>query len=162
MEPPTDGVAKGFVSPGGSITIPGNDPATVSLPNDGGEGAPVEITQGTGSFCNGPCTGTTTTIQPFDGYTDPNFPIHLTLEYNFPDSPSSLTDAADAYGATIYKNTNPALPNSGSTVPFCTTTGIAIPSPCISGRTIQQPSFNVFKVTFEIVYLSGDPKFGRR
>jgi hypothetical protein len=47
-------------------------------------------------------------------------------------------------------------------VPFCTTPGIAIPSPCISARTITQPSPNVFKVTFTIVYLSGDPKFGRR
>ena len=43
----------------------------------------------------------------------------LDLTYNFPDSPTSLTDAATAYGATIYKNTDPDNPSVGSVVPFC-------------------------------------------
>jgi uncharacterized repeat protein (TIGR01451 family) len=163
VEPEQDGVAKGFVSPGGSITIEGDDPATLSLPNTG-DGAPVLITQSEGgTFCGGEeCTGTTTTISDFDGYLDPLNPIHLVLEYNFPSSATSLADAADAYAATIYKNVDPENPNVGTAVPFCTTPLIAIPSPCVSSRAIEQPSMNTFVVTFEVVYLSGDPKFGRR
>ena len=163
VEEPVDGVAKGFVSPGGSITIEGDNPATLTLPNTG-EGAPVVITQGEGSFCNGPCVGPYTEIAPFEGYSDPNFPIELDLTFNFPASPTSLTEAADAYGATIYKNTDPESPNVGSVVPFCSVFGAgnAIPSPCVDARSISQPSFNSFVVTFKILYLSGDPKFSRR
>jgi len=164
VEEPTEGVSKGFVSPGGSITIPGDDPATLSLPNTG-PGAPVLITQGTGSFCDGPCDGTATTISDFPGYNDPNEPIHVELVYNFPASdPNSLTNAAIAFGQTIWKNTDPENPDVGSTVPTCTTpgSGNAFPSPCVDARTISQPSLGNFVVTFEIVYLSGDPKFARR
>jgi uncharacterized repeat protein (TIGR01451 family) len=164
VEAPTDGVAKGFVSPGGSITIPGDDPATLTLPNTG-PGAPVVITQGDGTFCDGPCDGTTTTISDFPGYNDPNEPIHVELVFNFPaDDPNSLTNAAIAFGQTIYKNTDPENPSVGSAVPVCTTpgSGNAFPSPCVDVRTISQPTSGHFVVTFEIVYLSGDPKFGRR
>lgn len=164
VEEPTDGVAKGFVSPGGSLTIPGDDPATISLPANVGDGAPVTITQGDGTFCNGPCDGTTTTISDFPGYTDPNEPIHLELVYNFPAGPTSLTDAATAFGQQIWKNTDPENPGVGSTVPACTTpnSGNAIPSPCVDTKSIDQPTPNTFVVKFQIVYLSGDPKFGRR
>jgi uncharacterized repeat protein (TIGR01451 family) len=163
VEAPTDGVTKGYVLPGGSLTIPGDNPATLSLPETG-NGAPVVITQGEGTFCNGPCEGPFTDIAPFEGYSDPNNPISLELTYNFPDSATSLTDAATAYGATIYKNVDPDNPGLGSTVPFCTTTGagIAVPAPCVDGRTITQVSPNSFEVTFTILYLSGDPKFARR
>jgi uncharacterized repeat protein (TIGR01451 family) len=163
VEAPVDGVAKGFVSPGGSLTIDGDNPATLTLPETG-EGAPVVITQGEGSFCNGACDGPFTEIQPFEGYSDPLFPIELDLTFNFPDSPTSLTDAASAYGATIYKNTDPENPTVGSPVPFCTTLGgaVAIPHPCVDARSIQQPSPNSFVVTFKILYISGDPKFARR
>jgi uncharacterized repeat protein (TIGR01451 family) len=163
VEAPTDGVSKGFVSPGGSLTIPGADPATLSLPNTG-DGAPVIITQGEGTFCDGPCDGTATTISDFPGYNDPNEPIHVELVYNFPDSPTSLTDAATAFGQQIYKNTDPDNPNVGSIVPICTTpgSGNAFPSPCLDGRSITQPTPNSFVVKFQIVYLSGDPKFARR
>ncbi len=164
VEAPTDGVAKGFVSPGGSLTIPGNDPATLSLP-DTGDGAPVVITQGNGTFCGGPCDGTTTTISEFTGYNDPNEPIHLELVYTFPASdPNSLTNAATAFGQQIYKNTDPGQPNVGSVVAACTApgSGNAFPSPCVDGKSISQPAPNSFVVKFQIVYLSGDPKFGRR
>jgi uncharacterized repeat protein (TIGR01451 family) len=163
VEAPEDGVTKGFVSPGGSLTTPGTDAATLSLPNTG-DGAAVIITQGAGTFCDGPCEGTTTTINDFDGYDDPDNPIRVRLEFDFPDSETSLEDAADAYAADIYKNTDPESPNVGSLVPFCATAGagVAIPSPCIDDRSLTQPSPNTFLVTFDIVYLSGDPKFGRR
>ncbi len=160
---PTDGVASGYVSPGGSITTSGDDPATLSLPNTG-NGAPVVITQGDGSFCDGPCDGTTTTINDFAGYSDPNAPIHLELSYTFPDSPTSLFDAATAFGQQVYKNDDPLNPTVGTVVPACTTpgAGVAIPHPCVDAKSITQPSPNTFVVSFEVVYISGDPKFGRR
>jgi uncharacterized repeat protein (TIGR01451 family) len=163
VEAPQDGVAKGFVSPGGSLTIPGDDPATLSLP-DTGDGAPVIVTQGDGTFCEGPCSGTATEISEFGGYSDPNQPIVLDLTYNFPASPTSLTDAATAFGATIYKNDDPGTPNVGVPVPFCSTlgAGVANPHPCVDGRTIVQTTPDTYVVTFKILYISGDPKFARR
>jgi uncharacterized repeat protein (TIGR01451 family) len=165
VEEPEDGVTKGFVSPGGSLTTSGTDPATLSLPNTG-DGAAVIITQGSGTFCDGPCTGTATTINDFGGYSDPANPIHVQLVFEFfdADEGDSLTDAADAYGATIYKNTDPENPNVGSVVPFCDTpgAGVAVPHPCIDGHSITQPTPNNFVVTFDILYVSGDPKFARR
>ena len=162
VEAPTPGVSKGFVLPGGSITISGDDPATLTLP-DTGSGAPVEITQDNGTFCDGPCTGPATSISDFGGYSDPNQPIQLLLTFTFPDSPTSLTDAATAYGATIYKNDTPD-PNAGVPVPACTTpgAGVAVPHPCVDAHTITQPSPNSFVVTFTILYISGDPHFAKR
>ena len=162
VEAPTPGVAKGFVLPGGSITIPGADPATLTLP-DTGSGTPVIITQGNGTFCDGPCTGPATSISDFGGYSDPNQPIQLVLTFNFPDSPTSLTDAATAFGSTIYKNDTPD-PNAGVPVPACTTpgAGVAVPHPCVDVHAITQPSPNVFVVTFTILYVSGDPHFAKR
>ena len=149
--------------PGDSITIPGSDPATVTLP-EGGAGAPIIITQGEGTFCDGPCTGPATTISDFPGYDDPNHPIHLTLTYNFPAGPTSLLDFATAFNSNIYKNDDPLHPSVGTPVPFCPTpgAGIATPHPCVDARTVQEPSFGTFILTFEIVYLSGDPTFARR
>ncbi|MEP6625140.1 MAG: hypothetical protein ABJC79_11895, partial [Acidimicrobiia bacterium] len=163
VEAPEPGVAKGFVLPGGSITIPGDNPATITLP-DTGDGAPIVITQGDGSFCDGPCDGPATTISDFPGYSDPLHPIRLTLTYTFPDAPDSLTRAATAFGATIYKNDDPMSPNVGAVVPTCTTpgSGVAIPHPCVDAHSIAQPTFNSFVVSFEVLYLSGDPRFSRR
>jgi uncharacterized repeat protein (TIGR01451 family) len=163
VEAPIDGVSKGFVSPGGSISISGADPATLTLPNTG-SGAPVAITQGAGTFCDGPCSGTATDISEFGGYSDPNQPIHLHLVYTFPDSPTSLTDAATAFGSTIYKNTDPNTPTVGTPVPSCSTPGggVAVPHPCVDAKTITQPSPNSFEVAFDVLYISGDPKFALR
>jgi len=163
VETPQPGVSKGFVLPGDSISITGANPAVLTLPNTG-PGAPVIMTQGDGAFCSGPCSGPATTISDFPGYSDPNQPIRLTLDYSFPDAPGSLLAAVTAYGSTIYKNVDPENPNVGSTVPFCALPGggIALPSPCVNGRSIDQPTFNSFVVGFEILYLSGDPKFARR
>ena len=163
VEAPTPGVSKGFVSPGGSITIPGHDPATVTLP-DSGPGAPIVITQGAGSFCDGPCSGPATTVSDFPGYDDPTHPIRLHLSFTFDGEGDNLTDAANAYGSTIYKNIDPLQPNVGTVVPFCSSVGagVAVPHPCIDAHTISQPTFNTFVVTFDILYISGDPTFARR
>jgi uncharacterized repeat protein (TIGR01451 family) len=159
VEAPQDGVSKGFVSPGGSLSIDGDNPATLTLPNTG-DGAPVVITQGDGTFCDGPCEGPTTTINDFSGYSDPNHPITLVLTYNFTD----ITAAADAYGATIYKNDDPENPSTGVPVAQCTTqgAGVAVPHPCVDAHTIAEPAFHEYVVTFTIRYISGDPSFGRR
>ena len=163
VEEPSPGVSKGYVGPGGSIETGGDDPARVQLPNTG-PGAPILLTQGPGSFCNGPCSGLATDISSFPGYDDPNHPIHLTLTYTFPDSPTSLTDAATAFGSEIYKNDDPSHPDVGVTVPLCDVqgSGIASPHACVDGHTITQPTPNSFVVTFEILYLSGDPRMARR
>ena len=168
VEAPQDGVSKGFVEPGGSLTIPGHDPATITLP-DTGDGAPVVITQGAGTFCNNlPCIGTTTNIAPFGGYSDPANPIHLTLTWTFnpgdPEStPDPLTAAAQAYNSTIYKHLDTDPPNVGTAVPDCAPTPrVATDYACIDGHTITQPSLNHFVVSFEFLYLSGDPGAGRR
>lgn len=163
VEIPDPGESSGFVVPGGSIDTGGDEPALLELPGSG-PGAPVIITQGAGSFCAGPCSGIATEISPFPGYDDPMHPIRLRLTYAFPDSPTSLTDAASAFGATIYKNTDPDHPEVGSIVPWCDTpgAGVAVPHPCVDGHTITQPTPNSFVVTFDIVYLSGDPRFARK
>ena len=163
VEAPSPGVSKGFVSPGGSITIPGPNPATVTLP-DSGPGAPIVITQGDGSFCGGPCAGPATTVSDFPGYDDPNHPIRLRLTFTFNGEGDNLTAAADAYGSTIYKNNDPVQPTVGTVVPFCSSVGagVAVPHPCVDAHTIAQPTFNSFVVTFDILYLSGDPTFARR
>jgi uncharacterized repeat protein (TIGR01451 family) len=163
VEAPAPGVSKGFVGPGDSIDTGGDEPALLTLPSTG-DGAPVLITQGPGTFCDGPCTGTATTISDFDGYDDPNHPIRLRLTFSFPSSPTSLTDAATAFGSTIYKNDDPDHPNAGVPVADCTNpgSGVAAPHPCVDGHTITQPTPNSFLVTFDIVYLSGDPRFALR
>ena len=75
-----------------------------------------------------------------------------------------MTDAATAFGSTIYKNDDPMNPNVGVPVADCTTqgAGVAVPHPCVDGKTIVQTSPNAFEVTFTIRYLSGDPSYGRR
>ncbi len=163
VEAPAPGVSKGFVSPGGSITIPGPDPATVTLPGSG-PGAPIVITQGDGSFCGGPCSGSATTISDFPGYDDPSHPIRLRLTFTFNGEGDNLTAAADAYGSAIYKNSNPMQPTVGTIVPFCSSVGagVAVPHPCVDAHTISEPSYHSFVVTFDILYVSGDPTFGRR
>jgi uncharacterized repeat protein (TIGR01451 family) len=163
VEAPSPGVSKGFVGPGGSIETDGDDPATVTLPPTG-PGAPILITQGPGTFCDGPCSGTATEISDFPGYSDPSNPIRLHLVYTFPSSPTSLTDAATAFGATIYKNDDPGHPSVGVPVADCAApgSGNATPHPCVDAHTITQPSSNSFVVTFDILYLSGDPRFAKR
>lgn len=163
VEAPQAGVSKGFVRPGDSISITGANPAVLTLPNTG-SGAPVIMSQGDGAFCDGPCAGPATTISDFPGYSDANHPIRLSLGYSFPAAPDSLLQAVLAFGSTIYKNIDPAHPNVGTMAPFCALIGggVAVPHPCVNRRTIEQPTPNSFLVSFEILYLSGDPKFGRR
>lgn len=157
---PQQGTGSGYVPPGGTITTGGDNPATITLPNTG-DGAPIVITQGSGTFCNGPCNDPVTTISPFAGYTDPNNPIKLTLEYDFTD----FGDAIQAASATYYKFDDTT--NTSSVVPKCTNqgAGVAVPSPCIDSITGAQDNSTdpvTFKVFVVVLYLSGDPRIGYR
>jgi uncharacterized repeat protein (TIGR01451 family) len=161
VEAEVDGVAKGFVLPGGSLTIPGNNPATVTVPNDpNSAGVPIEITQGTGTFCNGPCSGPATTISPFDGFTDPANPIKVVLNYSYPDTNAGLTQAAlDFNNSIIFKD-------DGTTVTpltTCTTPGNSNPGACVDGRDISRVESPTpgYVTTYTVLYLSGDPRFAR-
>lgn len=176
--PPEDATTSGFVLPGGSIDTGGDNPARVTLPNTG-DGAPITITQGPSDQCGGPCIGPATTVSDFPGYDDPNNPIRLVLDYTFP---NDLVGAAVAFASSnIYKDD---FVNPPAIVPDCnddpswsaaekaaaaerrmqrlgTQSGIASPSPCIDRRNITVDE-NIYTVTFEVLYLSGDPRFARR
>ena len=157
-------MSKGFVSPGGSLTIPGNDPATLSLP-DTGDGAPVIITQGDGTFCDGPCDGTATEISEFAGYSDPNHPIVLELTYNVPGQPDEPHGRRDGLRLDDLQEQQPGHSRTSaarSVLHRPRRRGKAIPHPCVDARSITQPTPNTFVVTFKILYISGDPKFARR
>jgi uncharacterized repeat protein (TIGR01451 family) len=168
----------GFVPPNGSIGTGGTNPATLTLPSRG-PGATVTLTQGTGDFCGGPCVGPATGVNSFDGYTDPNFPISLTLAYTEPNLARALHDYATS---TVYKQ---AGDQAGVKILDCandptwttaqkraaalrrllrlgTHSGIANPSPCIDARSIIALPHRQWQVTFTILYLSGDPHFARR
>ena len=175
------GSASGFVPPGGSIDTGGNNPAHLTLPNTG-PGAAITITQQpTGNtFCNGPCNGTATFISDFGGYPDPLHPINLKLTF----SDSGLIPALKDYAfSTIYKVRDNQV--VGVPVPDCrdnpnwtraqklfaalrrllrlgTQSGIANPAPCVDSRSITRVSNTLYKVTFEILYVSDDGGFARR
>jgi len=160
VEAVTDGVSKGFVLPGGSLTITGDNPATVTLPNVPGDGVPIEITQGSGTFCPSGCTGPATTISDFAGFTDPANPIKVELNFLYPDTNAGLTQAAlDFNNAIIYKD-------DGSTVTpltTCTTPGNSNPGACVDGRAISHVTSPTagYLTTYTVLYLSGDPRFAK-
>ena len=54
----------------------------------------------------------------------------------------TLTDAATAFGSTIYKNDDPLHPNAGTAVPACTTpgSGVATASAVAAARLIAAPT----------------------
>lgn len=151
----TSGVSA-LVPPGGSITTGGANPATVTLPPGPGEPVRIVISQGPGDFCNGPCTGTTTTVSDIPGYTDPNAPIVLTLEYNF----AGFSSAVAAAAGTFYKFENGA----SRRVERCSTPGVAIPAACIDGiaGTYNPDSRTPFRITVTVLLLSWDPRIGYR
>ena len=181
----TPGSVSGFVVPGGSLNTGGTDPANFSLPTTAGTGtgtgAPVTMTQGPGFFCNGACNGTTTTVTPVDGYTDPTHPVTVVLKFAYT---SLVTATGDYLHAAIYKFDD-ATETTGSVAADCkddpswtsgqkaaaavrrvarigTHSGIANPHPCIDARTINILGKNNFTVTFTVLYLSGDPHLGRK
>lgn len=179
----TPGSASGFVPAGGSISTGGPNPATLTLPPPGpgsADGAFVEMSQTNGGpFCAGPCLGTVTAINDVQGYTNPNLPLKLTISYRYTNALKALIDylKTDSYKA--------GEVGPGAKIPNCaddpawtpeqkraarfrrlirlgTHSGIANPSPCEDARTITLRPNGAFRLTYTILWLTGDPHFARR
>ena len=184
VEAPTPGTSKGFVLPGDSlcVTDTSGNQGTVTLP-DTGDGAPVVITQGDGTFCNGPCTGPVTTVNPIPGYNSPANPIVLTQVYQFTPEEfgggtngvvASLNAAGyAAYGSTVFKLLDQEPGATGQPVPKCVNsprTAGDYPPPlfaCDAGRTIglvagHEADNGYSTVTFTVEFLSSDGSVGHR
>ncbi len=154
------GPAVGFVAPGGTIstgttaTPTDNTVASFRIPNSG-VGAPIELraeTAGATTFCGGqPCSGKILFLSPFTGYTNPRSPARLTITWD-------KTVAGAGTRSKLY--VQKAVGGPIVEVPMCANTSkhIAVPSPCIH----EKETISGGDVRFEIVLLSGDPRFARR
>ncbi len=158
--PPAPGQAVGYVSPGGTISTgttatPGNNTvASFTLPNSG-PGALIELrseSAGVATFCAGQaCSGKILFVSPFEGYRNPRSPAKLKITWD-----KSVVGAG--LNSKIYVQKAPGGPVT--VVPTCQDTShhIAIPSPCIHEKTV----YGSGDIQFEILLLSGDPRFARR
>jgi uncharacterized repeat protein (TIGR01451 family) len=162
---PRTGYARGFVPPGGSISL-GNDPtadnplvATFELPHTG-PGAPITLrveSAGAGTFCGGqPCAGRKILfLSPFTGYTDPNRPPELKIKWD-----TSIVGTSTTFAIYVQKVDGGPI----TTVPNCRNYGdedlpdIADPHPCVEIRRVHSNG----DVEAHLLLLSGDPRFARR
>jgi hypothetical protein len=154
------GTAAGYVPPGGTIstgttaTPTDTTVASFQLPN-AGPGAPIVLraeTAGVGTFCAGqPCSGKILFLSPFTGYTNPRSPAKLKITWD-------KTVAGNGTHSKLYVQKEVGGPIVE--VPMCNNTSkhIAIPSPCIH----EKETISGGDVRFEILLLSGDPRFARR
>ena len=184
------GAAFGYVPPGGTLstgttaTPTDNTIISFTLPNNG-PGVPMIMAaenDPTMSFCGGQrCSGKTAFLIPFTGYNNPESPAHLKITWD-------RSVAGRGIWSNIYVQKAPNGPIV--TVPECQAiprydrhhherhgwwswfgwwwrhrhdhqgphSGIANPSPCVDARSVDRNG----DVTFEILLLSGDPKFARR
>ncbi|MGZ4676995.1 MAG: beta strand repeat-containing protein [Acidimicrobiia bacterium] len=157
---PAPGEAQGFVAPGGTIstgttaTPENNTVASFQLPSTG-SGAPIVLrteTAGAGTFCGGsPSSGKILFLSPFTGYTDPRRPARLHITWD-------KTVAGAGTHSSLYVQKVEGGPIV--IVPTCRDTDhhVAIPSPCIHERE----KLSSGDIRFEVVLLSGDPRFARR
>ena len=158
--PPTPGQAFGYVAPGGTIstgttaTPENNTVASFTLPN-AGLGSLIELrseTTGVATFCAGQqCSGKILFLSPFEGYRNPRSPAKLKITWD-------KTVAGAGLNSNLYVQKAPGGPVT--VVPMCQDTSrhIAVPSPCIH----EKEKFGSGDVQFEILLLSGDPRFARR
>jgi uncharacterized repeat protein (TIGR01451 family) len=186
----TPGQASGYVPPGGTLatgttaTPADNTVISFTLPNTG-PGAPITLraeNDPTLRFCGGQaCSGKTAFLSPFTGYEDPMNPPSLKVTWD-------RTVAGRGIFSDLYVQKDPTGPVVK--VPECAPrprfdrfhheyrgwwawviwwlqhlrarlgphSGIASPSPCVNARSVDRNG----DVSFEILLLSGDPKFGRR
>jgi uncharacterized repeat protein (TIGR01451 family) len=154
------GSARGFVPPGGSIstgtspTADNNTVATFTLP-DNGPGAEITLrseTDETGAFCGGaPCSGKILYLSPFSGYNDTRYPAKLKIVWD-------KTVAGRGVDSDLYVQKEIGGPIVK--VANCRDTSIhlADPHPCIHERTKRDSG----DIEFEILLISGDPRFARR
>jgi hypothetical protein len=157
--PATPGSAVGYVAPGGSIST-GTDPtpdnntvATFSLPATG-PGAPIALIAEPASndpLCGGqPCRGRPLFLSPFAGYTNTRYPAKLKIAY---DVTTGMTKTSTVY---VQKE------SGGPSVPVLdcidTSVHLADPHPCVHERTKRSNG----DIEFEILLISGDPRFRAR
>ncbi len=157
-----------------SFTLPGSGP-----------GAPSSLlaeNDATLAFCGGQrCSGKTAFVSPFTGYNDPMQPASLKITWD-------RTVSGRGIFSQLYVQKAPGGPVV--TVPDCAArprfdsrhheyhgwlswliwwllhlhdhfgphSGVANPSPCVNARSVDRNG----DVTFQVLLLSGDPKFGRR
>ncbi len=157
------GYARGFVPPGGSISI-GRAPtaanpvvATFELPNTG-SGAPITLrveTKDIDTFCAGePCAGKILYLSPFTGYDDPRNPPELKIVWD-----ESVVTSSTTFPIYVQKVADGPV----VTIPNCTDDDgehhdVADPSPCVEKRVRRSND----DVETHILLLSGDPRFARR
>lgn len=149
----------GFVPPGGTIatatTATAANPtiAAFKMPSTS-NGAPITLrleTTGLPTFCGGqPCDGKIIFLSTFAGVDNPRAPARLHLTWD-------KTIAGRGTRSRIY------IQKGGgaiTTIPNCDRTDkhIAVPSPCIHKKELLDSG----DVRFEILLLSGDPRFARR
>ncbi len=152
--------AIGFVGPGQTISTgtdatPANPTvASFRMPSKS-QGAPITLrleTAGVGTFCGShPCDGKIIFLSPFEGVNNPRSPARLKLTWD-------KSIAGHGTNSHIYVQKQPDGPIT--VVPMCDNTDkhVAIPSPCIHEKEMLDNG----DITFEIVLLSGDPRFARR
>ena len=155
----TPGSAVGFVPAGGSIstgtnpTATDNTVATFTLPNNG-PGAPIALVAepaDSSPLCGGqPCLGKPLFLSPFAGYTNMRQPARLKIAYD--------VTTGIKVTSTVYVQKEVGGPSVA--VPDCRDTSIhlADPHPCVHERTKRGSG----DVEFEILLLSGDPRFRSR
>ena len=190
VEARTPGQASGYVPPGGTLatgttaTPQDNTIISFSLPNSG-PGTPISLlaeNDATLAFCGGRrCSGKTAFVSPFAGYNDPQQPASLKITWD-------RSVAGRGIFSTLYVQKAEGGPVV--TVPDCAApprfdrhhhelrgwwswlfwflrhlrshlgphSGVASPSPCVNARSVDRHG----DVTFEVLLLSGDPKFARR
>ncbi|MEP6624110.1 MAG: choice-of-anchor L domain-containing protein [Acidimicrobiia bacterium] len=152
--------AIGFVGPSQTISTgtdatPANPTvASFRMPSKS-QGAPITLrleTAGVGTFCGSqPCNGKIIFLSPFEGVNNPRSPARLKLTWD-------KSIAGRGTKSQIYVQKQPDGPIT--VVPTCDNTDkhIAIPSPCIH----EKEKLDNGDIMFEIVLLSGDPRFARR
>jgi uncharacterized repeat protein (TIGR01451 family) len=184
------GQASGYVPPGGTLatgttaTPADNTIISFTLPNTG-PGAPITLraeNDPTFSFCGGrACSGKTAFLSPFTGYEDPMNPPSLTITWDRSVAGRSIFSdlyvQKDPHGPVVKVPDCSPRPRFDShhrefrgwwawviwwlqhlRSRFGPHSGIASPSPCVNARSVDRHG----DVSFEILLLSGDPKFGRR
>ena len=143
----------GSISTGTSPTAANNTVATFTLPNTG-PGAPIALIAEPASsdpLCGGqPCRGKPLFLSPFAGYTNTRYPAKLKIAY---DVTTGMTK-----NSTVYVQKEPGGPSVP--VPNCRDTSIhlADPHPCVHERTKRSNG----DIEFEILLISGDPRFRAR
>ncbi len=157
---PIPGQVTGFVLPretistGDRATPANNTIASLRMPSKS-VGAPIVLrteTEGVETFCGGElCDGKIVFVSPFEGVDNPRSPVRIKLTWD-----KSVRGRGTK--SKIYVQKAPGGPVT--VVPECDRTDkhIAIPSPCIHDKDTLDNG----DIEFEILLLSGDPRFARR